>query len=238
MKTRSRGAASDWASWMAGACEQARDPRLAGFYGAFPHDPSAPVADLPLIAIDLETTGLDPARHAILSIGLLPFTLSSIRLSDRRHWVLRPPTGMSGESVRFHNITHSDTEQAPTMDEILTDLLTALAGRLPVVHYHPLERRFLQRALEQELRQPLRFPLIDTMELEARRHRRGGLARLRHWLGRPPASLRLNDCRQRYGLPAYGTHHAVLDALATAELLQAQIQHHYDATTPVGELWV
>jgi DNA polymerase-3 subunit epsilon len=238
MKSGSRGSASAWSAWMAGAGDQARDPRLADFYRHFPNDPSVPVADLPLIAIDLETTGLDPARHAILSIGLLPFTLSRIRLSDRRHWVLRPSTGLSGESVRFHNITHSDTERAPTMAGILTDLLNTLSGRLPVVHYHPLERRFLQRAIEQQLRQPLRFPLIDTMELEARRQRRGGLARLRQWLGRPPASLRLNDCRQRYGLPAYGAHHAVLDALATAELLQAQIQHRYDAATSVGELWV
>jgi DNA polymerase-3 subunit epsilon len=38
-------------------------------------------------------------------------------------------------------------------------------------------------------------------------------------------------------LPLYQAHHALTDALATAELLQAQIATHYPADVTVGELW-
>ncbi|MDZ7811219.1 MAG: hypothetical protein U5L11_15760 [Arhodomonas sp.] len=60
---------------------------------------------------------------------------------------------------------------------------------------------------------------------------------MRRWLGKPPVSIRLNDSRARYGLPPYHAHHALVDALATAELFQAQIAAYYSPETPVGELW-
>ena len=37
--------------------------------------------------------------------------------------------------------------------------------------------------------------------------------------------LRLHACRERYGLPTYQGHNALLDALATAELLVALAAH-------------
>ncbi len=33
-------------------------------------------------------------------------------------------------------------------------------------------------------------------------------------------------------------HHALTDALATAELLQAQIAYHFDPDTPISEVWL
>ncbi|PKM01882.1 MAG: DNA polymerase III subunit epsilon, partial [Gammaproteobacteria bacterium HGW-Gammaproteobacteria-12] len=55
--------------------------------------------------------------------------------------------------------------------------------------------------------------------------------------GREPLSIRLADSRLRYGLPLYSAHHALTDALACGELLQAQVARHYPAHTPVGALW-
>ena len=49
--------------------------------------------------------------------------------------------------------------------------------------------------------------------------------------------MRLADSRRRYNLPAYQAHHALSDALACAELLQAQIAHHYSPHTPLRQLW-
>jgi DNA polymerase-3 subunit epsilon len=37
--------------------------------------------------------------------------------------------------------------------------------------------------------------------------------------------LRLAECRSRYNLPAYPAHNALMDALAAAELLLAQLDH-------------
>ena len=226
-----------WSGWLHDQARRAEMPALRAFYQQFPADPSLSVAETPLVALDLETSGLDPRRHAILSIGLVPFTMDRISMAHRRHWILRPPRGFSGESVAYHHITHAETEQAPDFSEILPELLEALAGRLPVVHYHPIERGFLERAARQRHHGISRFPVIDTMALEARRYRQRWRMRLRRLFGKPPVSIRLNDSRARYGLPPYQGHRAVIDAMGTAELLQAQIQHHYSRSTPIGELW-
>ena len=200
-------------------------------------DPATPVGEVPMAALDIETTGLDPRRHAIVSVGVVPFTLARIPLRERRYWVLKPARELTEQSVTLHRITHTEVESAPDLAEILPELLALLKGRLTVVHYRNIERPFLDSGIQARLGEGLRFPMIDTMSLEARLHRQSLWARFRRWLGRPPVSIRLHNSRARYGLPAYQGHHALVDALATAELLQAQVAHHYSADTPVGELW-
>ncbi len=50
-------------------------------------------------------------------------------------------------------------------------------------------------------------------------------------------AVRLGQSRLRYGLPAYTPHHALTDAIATAELLQAQVAYHFDSKINVSTLW-
>lgn len=227
----------DWAARFRELAGQADHPSLRRFYAAGSVGPERPLADTPLAALDLETTGLDPARHAIVSIGVVPFSIERIRLAESRYGVVRPRRELVSESVTIHHITHEELENAPDFAEVIDDLLAVLAGRVAVVHYRAIERRFLDAAVDERLGEGLAFPLVDTMDLEARVHRRrrpGLLARL---MGRRPLSLRLAESRQRYNLPLYTPHHALIDALATAELFQAQVAHRFRADTPIGELW-
>ncbi|APX92156.1 DNA polymerase III subunit epsilon [Halomonas sp. 1513] len=229
--------APQWPDYLARRADEARDPRVAEFFATSQLAPETPIAEAPLVAMDMETTGLDERRHAILSIGLVPFSLSRIRLAERRYWLVRPPRPLVRQSVAFHRITDSEIEHAPDLDEILDELLAALAGRLVVVHYRHIERPFLDAAVKSRRDESLRFPVIDTMSLEARIHRQSLWARFRRWMGRPPVSIRLHNSRERYGLPPYQGHHALIDALATAELLQAQIAARHQPGTPIGQLW-
>lgn len=226
-----------WPDYMASRAQRVREPRLASFFAGGTLDPETPIGEAPLVAMDFETTGLDSSRHDIVSVGVMPFTLSRIRPADGRYWVLSPRRKLSGESVAFHHITHAEVADAPDFTAIIDELLAMLAGRLVVVHYRQLERTFLDAAIRERLGDGLLMPMIDTMSLEARIHRQSWWARLRRWAGRPMASIRLHESRQRYHLPAYTGHHALIDSLATAELLQAQILYHYDWETPVGALW-
>lgn len=190
-----------------------------------------------MVALDMETTGLDERRHGIISIGVVPFTLNRIKLAQRRYWVVKPPRVLDETSIAYHHITHSEIANAPDLDAVLDELLEALAGRLVVVHFRNIERPFLDAAVKDRRGEGVVFPMIDTMSLEARLHRQTLWARFRRWLGRPPISIRLNASRARYGLPAYQGHHALLDALATAELFQAQIAHRYTPDTPLKTFW-
>ena len=238
MRRHSTDAPPDWPALFAQLARTARDPRLARFYQAGTVSADTPLEQAPLLALDVETTGLDSSRDSIVSIGLVPFDLRRIRCRDAHYWVVKPASELNSQSITFHHITHSDIQNAPELDAVLEHLLTAMAGKIMVVHYRPIERDFLDKAMRRLLGEGLHFPVIDTMQLEARLHprkRRPGW--LRHMLGKPRVSIRLADSRLRYGLPLYQAHHALTDALATAELLQAQTATHYPPNTAVGDLW-
>lgn len=228
----------DWQTLFGELARHARDYRLERFYRAGAVDAQTPLNEVPFVALDFETTGLNPKKDAIVSIGLVPFDLQRIRCREARHWILNPHKPMAEESVVIHGITHSEVKAAPDLLLVLDDLLTALAGRVVVVHHRTIERGFLDRALKARLNEGIEFPVVDTMELEARLHRRKPLGLWARLRGKAPASIRLSDSRSRYHLPFYHPHHAQTDALATAELLQAQIAHHYSPDTPIGDLWV
>ena len=206
MRRHSTGAPPDWPALFAELAQTARDPRLTRFYQAGTVSADTPLEQAPLLALDVETTGLDSRRDSIVSLGLVPFDLRRIRCREARYWVVKPACELSGQSVTFHHITHSDIQSAPRLDAVLDELLTAMAGKIMVVHYRPIERGFLDQAVRQ---------LLDQQAV----------------------SIRLADSRLRYGLPPYQAHHALTDALATAELLQAQTARHYPASTAVGDLW-
>lgn len=227
----------DWPQLFAERATSSQDERLRAYYRAGCIAADTPLEDAPLVALDVETTGLDPREHAIVSLGLVPLNLQRIRCAEARYWVVKPTSELSAESVTFHHITHSDIRHAPRLANILDELLEALAGKVVVAHYRKIERNFLDQALRQHLGEGLTFPIIDTMELEARLYPKRSISWWDRLRGRRPLSIRLADSRQRYGLPIYSAHHALTDALACGELLQAQAATHYPAHTPVGALW-
>ncbi|MBP6251976.1 MAG: hypothetical protein KA387_04425 [Rubrivivax sp.] len=229
-------AAPDWAGRFEALARSARDARLRRYYAAGLPSADAPLSSVPMAALDIETTGLDPARHEIVSIALVPMDMTQIRGSQTRHWIVRPRGELAAESVTFHGITHSQVAAAPDLADMLAPLLTAMAGRVLVVHCRQIERQFIDAALRARIGEGIQFPVIDTMALEARLHRRpaGFWAR---WQRRTPVSIRLSDSRRRYGLPDYRAHHAPTDALASAELLLAQVADRYSPQSPLADLW-
>lgn len=228
---------TDWARYMADRAEATRHPALACFHRAQWPTADTPLNDLQLMAMDIETTGLDAQRHAIVSIGLVPFTLERIRSDQAWYQLVRPHGDLIPESVTFHHITHSDIRQAPRFSGILEPLLGQLAGRIVVAHYRSIERAFLDAAVRHAIGEPLLFPMLDTMQIEADLHPQRNPGWLSRLLGRKPTSIRLADSRTRYGLPLYQAHHAVIDAQGTAELFQAQVATHFSPEHLVGEMW-
>ncbi|MGL1833687.1 3'-5' exonuclease [Rhodocyclaceae bacterium SMB388] len=228
----------DWPERLRDLATRARDPRLQAFYAAGCASGDMPVAHVPLLAFDIETTGLDPLRDGIVSIGLVPMSLASIRASASRHWIVRPRVPLGEKSVTIHGITDSQVADAPDLADIFGEILGVMAGHVMVVHCRSIERQFLDAALRLRIGEGIVFPVIDTMELEARLHRNnkpGFIARL--FGHKPQVSIRLAASRDRYHLPRYRAHHALTDALASAELLQAQVAHRFSPDTPLRELW-
>lgn len=234
-----RPAPQDWPAIMAKYAREARHTALKDFYLSGVPAPDTPISDVPLLAMDFETTGLDTRRDDIVSIGLIPMSLLRIRLQESQHWILNPRADLRKESVVIHGITHSTVARAPDLNAVLIKLLEMMAGKVMVVHHKGIEQHFLAAALKERIGEGIVFPCIDTLSLEAgfiRGQQDTGLLR-RFWRRKPQCSLRLADSRARYNLPHYTAHNALTDALGCAELLQAQVAHHFSSVPLIRELW-
>ena len=166
------------------------------------------------VSLDLETTGLDPVRDEILSVGLVAFTAGRIALDTAAHYLVSPTCAIPEHSATIHQITDDRAAQGQSLADVLPMVLSRISGRVLLAHHAKIERGFLDAACRRLYGTSIIIPVADTEVL------------IRRWLERrnqPFAGrdLRLHALRQRYGLPRYKAHNALTDALATAELFCA-----------------
>lgn len=187
---------------------------MRDFLETAPVDPDTPAHRVPLVSLDLETTGLDPRRDEIVSLGLVELRAGHIDLDTAWHQLVRIEGELPADSVVIHHITDDRLDQGLNLDEILPRLLQRLRGKVMLVHYQSVEQQFLDAACRRLLGAPFIIQTIDTLRLGQRI-----LTRRNHTIG--VNELRLFNLRARFNLPRYQAHNALMDALATAELFLA-----------------
>jgi DNA polymerase-3 subunit epsilon len=177
------------------------------------------VADLEMVALDFETTGLDPQRDQVIAAGWVLLRGDRIVLASAREMHVRPQGAAGvGQSAVFHGILDSDLDDAASGEALIEHLLPELAGRAILAHAASIERTFLAALLRRLGGVPLPNPFVDTMALERRLlEGSGSQAREQH------GDLTLDASRARRGLPGHQRHSAAADAVACAELFLAQV---------------
>lgn len=228
----------NWHAFLKLKAQLSKDKHLKKFYQQGTYHDETPLKEVEFVALDFETTGLDATKNSIISIGLVHFNLQRIFCNKSKSWYIDPQDSLKEDSIVIHGITHSDLKSAPNLLRILEQLLNELAGKVIVVHYRRIERDFLDSNLRALINEGIVFPMIDTMQIESdiQRAQSQGLV---NWLKRKrPQSIRLAHSRSRYNLPTYAPHDAVTDAIATAELFQAQVKYHFSSETALKELWL
>ena len=163
---------------------------------------SAPNASAGFAVLDLETTGLSPAKGArTIEIGLVLLEADGT-LTDQWQTLVDP--GCGAGPTHIHGVTDSMLTGAPCFAEVAGDLASRLEGRTIVAHNASFDVTFLNAefaaaGLTWECK-----PLC-TMRLARKR-------------GIYPANLEF--LCSHFGIENTGAHHALGDALATAELLR------------------
>jgi DNA polymerase III subunit epsilon len=165
-------------------------------------------------ALDLETTGLDPRRDEILSAGMVPIRGGVIHWGERRYHRIRPEGDGGSDAVTVHGLLPDGNDGAMPAADLVADLATLLADSILVLHWRRLDLRMLRQAFR---RHDVRWPkprVADTAELLTKLDRRRSL--VEPFAGATP--MQLGEARRNLGLPPHREHHALYDALATAEL--------------------
>mgnify|MGYP000459956100 FL=1 len=111
-----------------------------------------------LVAIDIETTGLDPNNDAIIEIGAVRF--NGTRIEDEWSTLIHPGRPIPSFISQLTGITNDMVRNAPSIREVIADL-ARFVGDAPVLgHNVSFDLAFLNR---QNL---LRFnQVVDTYEL-------------------------------------------------------------------------
>jgi len=168
-----------------------------------------------LLALDLETTGLDAKSSQVISMGWVLIEDNKIDLSSSRHYLLNSSVQMN-QSAIIHGITDSDIQTGFNIETIFKELIETLNGSCLLAHNAIIEKEFLNKLSQEYYSQEIPLRLIDTLKREQNR-----LKHSEKLL--QEGSLRLAACRARYNLPVYKAHNALSDALACAELYLAQV---------------
>ncbi len=167
------------------------------------------------LAVDLETTGLDPNLDDILSVGFLTLRGDRIDLSTARHHLVRPTRAIPESSAVIHQITDDQAAQGELLEDVMRELLRELAGKVLIAHHARVELSFLGVTCKRLFGSRLLVPTIDTQLIA------------KQWLEQrhkviKPGGLRLHALGDQFNLPRYLAHNALSDALAAAELFVAQ----------------
>jgi len=170
--------------------------------------------ELPLVCIDTETTGRDPAVDRVIEIGCVFFERGGV--VRRKSWLLNPEGPIPAEATQVHGIKDEDVKDAPKFDAIASELLEALRGAVPVAYNAQFDRDFLMAELGRVELSALSLPPAFRKGVE--------------WLDpltwarelqKDEKSKSLGEVSERLGIQLVRAHRATDDAEAAVLVLAA-----------------
>ena len=187
-----------------------------------------PWREAALVAVDVETTGLDPQTDQVISFAAVPIDAGRVAPGRSVYGLVQPDREVPATSIEIHGIRPKDLTGAPEAGAAFETLADAVRGRDVIAHAAWIERAFLGGPLR---RYGIRMPrtLLDTSALWRlltieRDHR-------------DPGTRQLGAIAEELGLPVHDPHHALGDALTTAQVFLALATHlERHGRTTVGNL--
>ncbi|WP_332692181.1 3'-5' exonuclease [Halalkalibacter lacteus] len=171
-----------------------------------------PLSELPFIIFDLETSGFYPDKgDCILSIGAVKMKGSEIITEDVFYSTVKCSKTPSDEILALTGLTAEELHEAPALVDVLSDFYQFIGHSTLVAHHASHEKKFMSHATWQTLRTTFQHRIIDTSFLTK--------------IVVPENHLvTLDECCAYYDIPVQIRHHALEDALITAQLWQRNIR--------------
>lgn len=162
------------------------------------------------VVVDVETSGFDPTKDGLISIGGVAMRSDGHVLpGDSLEIIYRQSTASSRENILVHGIG-VQAQQGGADPEQATRAFLDFVGVSPILAFHaPFDRGFLARAVKVFVNQPFDNPWLDLAKLAPAVDPEAKLKSLDEWLG-------------RYAIDVSVRHSAAADAFATA-LLAARL---------------
>ncbi len=165
--------------------------------------PDPDLADVPFVALDLETTGSRPGTSKITEIGAV--RIEGFREVRRFGTLVNPLRPIPPIITHITGITQEMVAGAPRIEEVIPELLEFLEGAIVVAHNAPFDVGFLNYELRRLKGRRLGDGAIDTLPLA--RALAPGLP-----------NYRLHTVAEALGAPVAACHRALADAQAAGHV--------------------
>jgi len=185
------------------------DPRFrfdsgAQRWRAAVHDVLArPLAEVPFVVLDLETTGEAPAPEGIIEVGAV--RMERGRVTATFHSLVNPRRPIHPFVVRLTGITDEMVSDAPAISAVLPGLVSFIGDAAVVAHNAPFDVSHLDVAHRQQAGRPFAPPVLCTLRLARRL-----LPELRR--------RSLDSVAASLGVSCFGRHRALPDATIAADV--------------------
>lgn len=160
------------------------------------------------VALDFESTGMNPRRDEVIQAGTVHLDGERIELGSAWASWVKPTRPFAADSVAIHGLSFDRLQDAPAIPSVREALAGQLEGRVLIAHYADLELGFLRRWGQRPA------AVVDTLILALALD------------ATPPEVARrdaytLSALARRFGVTVYGEHDALADALITAQVFLA-----------------
>jgi DNA polymerase III epsilon subunit family exonuclease len=155
--------------------------------------------------LDLEVTGSDPHKNAIIDVAV--FSVKKGKVRPLLSTLIDPQMPIPNTIQRLTGIDPGMVEGAPQFEEVLPSLVDALAGGVFVAHNVSFDYNFLKTWLERVSGERFTRPHLCTVKLS------------QLLLDPSTGSRKLHNLARTFGIPLQNRHRAYDDAHATALIL-------------------
>jgi DNA polymerase III subunit epsilon len=182
---------------------------LASFDATWTDD--TPADRVRFVVLDTETTGLDPRRDRLITIGALGVSGGEIVMPDCFEVMLK--VAYNNSSVTVHGVTRDEAREGLDEPRAIEEFLNYLRDGVIVGHHIGHDIAALSCALERHFGQELKNRSLDTMDLTLHLEKDGAFLDRR-----APQGFSLDALCDLFGVAAHDRHTAGGDAFITAQI--------------------
>ncbi|MDD1795803.1 3'-5' exonuclease [Enterovibrio makurazakiensis] len=172
----------------------------------------APLFETPtdheLVALDCETTSLDPHKAELVTIAATKIRNNTVITSEPLTLTLRAPSSLNAQSVKIHGIRHQDLNDGLTEKDAMQQLIDFIENRPIVGYYIHYDKAILDRYAKRLLGFKLPNATIEVSDIYRKK--------LEHVLPNADYDLSMEAIGHNLDLPLSGRHDALQDAVSAA----------------------
>lgn len=161
-----------------------------------------------IVVLDTETTGLDPKKDEILSVGAVIVKGDKILMNNSFESFWKPTSNISQESIKIHHIRECDLRSGVDFSDGLISLLEYIGNRPIVGYYIDFDHKILSRYTKNYIGIKLPNPTIELSSMYYKRYKKSSSYEF--------VDLKFDTIMQKLNLPMLGKHDALNDAIMSA----------------------